>query len=333
MARAEPIKAGSRNSNRGKWKRYLSHSPAWEHKTADARPLPKQWNRQELADHRLKAIDQFVQSRAEEGTAEYLRLYDVAFDRVLRLFEQTDNLATLTTDILDSRSGMREIARYLTAPPVSDDDLKTLSGFGSATGPEYLAEMLKVITSSLDPKRFPWLLDKRGRKPTGEEVASAQRWTAGLLAAQRAVTGRRSAAARRQEQAVESALLGPPLHFTKVKARDIPSPRDYLQPGEFCRQSKVGGTRADFTIGLRERLLLIECKASNSEVNSYKRLNHEIGDKAAVWKRSFGESVIPAAVLAGVFKVENLEEAQRGGIAIFWEHDFSTLMEYVGATR
>jgi len=81
----------------------------------------------------------------------------------VRLFEQTDNLATLTTDILESRSGMREIARYLTAPPVSDDDLKTLSGFGSATGPEYLAEMLKVITSSLDPKRFSWLVRPASR--------------------------------------------------------------------------------------------------------------------------------------------------------------------------
>ncbi|MDE3077467.1 MAG: XamI family restriction endonuclease [Chloroflexota bacterium] len=281
----------------------------------------------------MKAIDQFVRSRAEEGTAEYLRLYSLAFERVLRLFEQTEDLATLTTDILDRRSGTREIARYLTAPPVSDDDLKTLSGFGSATGPEYLAEMLKVITSSLDPKRFPWLFDQRARQPTVEEVASAQRWTAGLLAAQRAVTGRRSAAAYRQEQAVESALVGPPLHLTKVKAREIPSPREFLESGEFCRQSKVGGTRADFTIGLHDRLLLIECKASNSEVNSYKRLNHEIGDKAAVWKRSFGESVIPAAILAGVFKVENLEEAQRGGIAIFWEHDFATLLEFVAATR
>ena len=106
-----------------------------------------------------------------------------------------------------------------------------------------------------------------------------------------------------------------------------------MQSGEFCRQSNVGGTRADFTVGLRDRLLLIECKASNSEVNSYKRLNHEIGDKAAVWKRSFGESVIPAAVLAGVFTVENLGEAQRGGIAIFWEHDFGTLLEYVTSIR
>ncbi|HLG68817.1 MAG TPA: XamI family restriction endonuclease [Chloroflexota bacterium] len=199
--------------------------------------------------------------------------------------------------------------------------------------PQYLAEMLKVIMSSLDPKRFPSLFGQAARKPADDEILAAQRWTAGLLAAQRAVTGRRSAAARRQEMAVEVALLGPPLHFAKVKARDIANAREFLAPGEFCRQSKVGGTRADFSIGLRDRLLLIECKASNSEVNSYKRLNHEIGDKATVWKRSFGESVVPAAVLAGVFKVDNLAEAQRSGIAIFWEHDFGTLIDYLAANR
>ncbi len=216
---------------------------------------------------------------------------------------------------------------------MSSDDLKTLAGLASATGPEYLAEMLKVITTSLDPRRFPWLFDPSVRQPDGDEIAAAQTWTAGLLAAQKAVTRRRSAAARRQEQAVESALLGPPLHLRRVKARDIPSAREFLAAGEFCRQSKVGGTRGDFTIGLRDRLLLIECKSSNIEVNSYKRLNHEVGNKAASWRRSFGEGVVPAAVLAGVFKLENLDAAQRAGIAIFWEHDLTTLMEHVDAAR
>jgi hypothetical protein len=181
----------------------------------------------------------------------------------VRLFQETNNLTALSTSVLSGRSGLREIARYLTAPPVSDDDLKTLAGLGSANGPEYLAEM--------------------------------------------------------------------PLSLTKVKARNIPGVRDFLAPGEFCRQSAVGSTRADFTIGLRDRLLAIECKSSNSEVNSYKRLNHEVGNKAASWKRSFGETVVPAAVLAGVFKLENLNSAQSAGIAVFWEHDLETLSGYVRA--
>ena len=249
------------------------------------------------------------------------------------LFEQTDNLTALTTEILEGRSGLREIARYLTAPPVSDDDLKTLAGLGSPSGAAFLAEMLKVISMSLDPRRFPWLFGEPRRRPTADEILSAQKWTAGLLAAQRAVTSRRSAAARRQEEAVEAALLRAPLCLTKVRARDVLSAREFLAAGEFCRQSKVGRTRADFTIGLHDRLLLIECKSSNSEVNSYKRLNHEVGNKAGSWRESFGESVVPAAVLAGVFKLDNLEAAQRSGIAIFWEHDLKTLVDYARLMR
>jgi hypothetical protein len=249
---------------------------------------------------------------------------------VERLFEETDNLTSFPTAILASKTS-RETARYLTAPPISADDLNTLAGLGTGGGRAFTAEMLKVIRASLDPRRFPWLFVQPPLKPTRDELRTAQRWTAGLLAAQLATTGRRSAAARRQENAVEAVLLGPPLHLTQVKARAIPSPREFLAPGEFCRQSVVGGTRADFTVGLRDRLLLIECKSSNSEVNSYKRLNHEVGNKAASWKRSFGEAVVPAAVLAGVFKLENLESAQRAGIALLWDHELGTLAEFVRA--
>lgn len=248
-----------------------------------------------------------------------------------RLFLATEHLTQLTTELLDVRAGLREAARYLTAPPISDDDLKTLAGLGSTSGAEFQAEMVKVILAGLDPLRFPWLFDDPPRAPTAAELESAERWTAGLIAAQRAVTGRRSAASRRQEQSVEDVLLGPPLSLRKVARRDVRSVRDFLEPGEFCRQSTVGTTRADFTIGLRDRMLLIECKSSNSEVNSYKRLNHEVGNKAASWVRSFGEAAVPAAVLAGVFKLENLQSAQRAHIALFWEHDYSSLMDFVSA--
>lgn len=295
--------------------------------------MPRRWSRDELVDHRRRAVDQFIERRAQEGTAEYLRHYQDAQERVRDLFERTGNLRSLSTSTVDQKSGLREAARYLSAPPISDDDLKTLAGLGSKSGPQYLAEMLRVISASLDPLRFPWLFEGPGRQPTPEELDLAQKWTAGLLAAQKAITGRRSAAARRQEQAVENVLLGAPLYLTKVAAKNIPSAREFLEPGEFCRQSTVGTTRADFTIGLRDRLLLIECKSSNSEVNSYKRLNHEVGNKATSWRRSFGQAVVPAALLAGVFKLDNLEAAQRADIAILWEHQLETLIEFVSATR
>jgi hypothetical protein len=69
---------------------------------------------------------------------------------------------------------------------------------------------------------------------------------------------------------------------------------------------------------------------SNSEVNSIKRLIHERGNKARIWTNAFGSEAIPAAVLAGVFKLTNLREAQESrGIAIFWEHDLTPLATFL----
>ena len=198
---------------------------------------------------------------------------------------------------------MHEVVRYLAGPPLSEDDLKILAGTG---GP---------------------------RPPTERERDIALLWTAGLLAAQKAATVRRTEASRRQEQAVEQVLSSSALNFRKVPPQTVQSPRDFLAPGEFCRQSSVGGTRADLTIGLSDRLLVIECKVSNSEVNSYKRLNHEVGNKAASWTRAFGQGVIPAAVLDGVFKLENLERAQTAGIALFWERDLQSLRDFLLLAR
>lgn len=78
-------------------------------------------------------------------------------------------------------------------------------------------------------------------------------------------------------------------------------------------------------------MLLVECKVSNSEVNSYKRLNHECGDKAAKWRGAFGDEAITAAVLSRVYKLGNLLDAQGGynPVVIFWEHDLEPLEQFL----
>lgn len=78
------------------------------------------------------------------------------------------------------------------------------------------------------------------------------------------------------------------------------------------------------------RLLALECKVSNSSINSVKRLNRETGDKARNWRSAFGRQVITGAVLAGVYKLGNLISAQDDpGIVIFWEHDLAPLRDFV----
>jgi hypothetical protein len=77
--------------------------------------------------------------------------------------------------------------------------------------------------------------------------------------------------------------------------------------------------------------MLIECKVSNSAVNSYKRVVHDTGGKAAHWYRALGTaSTIPAAVLGGVFNRANLETVQNEmNVFLFWQHRLTDLAHFV----
>ena len=59
------------------------------------------------------------------------------------------------------------------------------------------------------------------------------------------------------------------------------------------------------------RVMAIECKVSNSTVNSFKRLVHDTGGKAAHWYNQLGRAqVVPCAVLSGVYATANLMDVQ-----------------------
>ncbi len=301
---------------------------------ASHRPLPRQWNRDELAEHRRQAVDVFVSWYRNKGNTAYRGHYARAVTAVESVFEDTADLLDFGPDLLAKREKpKRDAARYLAGPPLSDDDLKILARASKLWEPSRITDFADVIAGAFDPERFPWLFSRPRRRPTAQERNLAVRWTAGLLAAQKASTERRNESSKRQEQAVDVVLASCPQPFSKVKPRAIVSVRD-LDLGEYCRQSKVGGTRADLSIALRDkRLLLLECKVSNSEVNSYKRLIHEVGNKASTWRGKFGDSALPGAVLAGAFSLDNLEQAQTAGIYLFWEADLSSLVSFVEAAR
>jgi hypothetical protein len=77
------------------------------------------------------------------------------------------------------------------------------------------------------------------------------------------------------------------------------------------------------------RLMPMECKVSNSSVNSIKRLN-DAKKKAKEWTDDFGKSwVVPAAVLSGVFDLKHLEETQNRGLVLFWGHDLDRLAKWI----
>jgi hypothetical protein len=81
------------------------------------------------------------------------------------------------------------------------------------------------------------------------------------------------------------------------------------------------------------RLMPIECKVSNSFLNSVKRLNNDAAVKANIWTKEFGEFIVPTAIISGVFKRMNIEAAQRNGLMIIWAHRLSDLTTFIDQTR
>lgn len=102
----------------------------------------------------------------------------------------------------------------------------------------------------------------------------------------------------------------------------------------FCSECLVGSRQADILLSTFDhRMVAIECKVSNSSTNSIKRLNNDAAVKAEVWRKDFGERhVVPTAVLSGVYKLHNLEEAQSRGLTLFWAHDLSPLTAWLQRT-
>jgi len=301
---------------------------------------PRVWTLEELAEDVAQARSVFRDERIEEP----LELYSEFFDTFRTVFadlvpnlnqiihsDDPDAIAEVMKDA-DKKTAFR----YLTAPPISEDDLKVLadtklSSTALKSDPQSAARIREIVLHIIDPHRFGWVTEKRA--PSDEEQVVSVVASAAMVAARKVETSRRNNAKDVQEQAVKSLLLD--LGFQSVERRTIKLPADAPGPGEYCGESILGDTRADLIIGLHDRrVLAIECKASNSEVNSFKRVNHEALGKAQKWLAGFGKNAtVPGAVLSGVFSVNNLDTAQSGGLNIFWSHRLDDLAKFIEATK
>ncbi len=227
--------------------------------------------------------------------------------------------------------------RYFSGPPISSDDLKTVADASSLTptvlkaNPVMARAVFQTVLAGIDTRRFPWVLQKR--EPTEKERHAAVVASAALMATQRTATARRSEGKTEQEAAAFRSLIE--VGFNVVNPRTIVTLDDAPEPGEFCRESMLGGRKADLVVRLRDRrILAIECKVSNSSTNSIKRLNNDAAVKAVAWLGEFGtRQLIPAAMLSGVFKLRNLLDAQTKGLTLWWAHDLASFKDWVSRAR
>ena len=63
-------------------------------------------------------------------------------------------------------------------------------------------------------------------------------------------------------------------------------------------------------------------------------MNNDAAVKAVKWLEIFGrDQVVPAALLAGVYKAGPLAEAQSDGLTLFWAHRLGDLLTWIDRTR
>lgn len=301
-------------------------------------PAPT-WSSEELESNRVVSSTLFRKSRLEEPLEDYLEAFDLYQSHVEEFLETTIDLSQLESNALEVLTDPRllEAFRYLAAPPISEDDLKTLAeskSFSKAylnSNPDVVKRLIAIVKQVLDRRRFAWVVEKR--EPLEAERNAAVIASAALMAARRTETNRRTLGKNDQENAVKAALKE--LGFQEVSTRKIPTFSHAPNPGEFCGECILGERKGDIIVRLwDERVMPIECKVSNSATNSVKRLNNDVGSKAASWRRDFGLlQVVPAAMLSGVYGLNNLIEAQNRGVTIFWAHDMCALTDWITQTK
>jgi hypothetical protein len=139
-----------------------------------------------------------VERRLREGGEPYEKAFTGRLKILRRLFAETDDLRRLSS--VSIAPPYAAAVRYLAAPPVSADDLKTFAASDRFKELPETRRQGQIVDAMLDTLRFPWILAKR--VPTPSERDRALRWTAGLWAVETIRTGRRSEESREQEQTV-----------------------------------------------------------------------------------------------------------------------------------
>ncbi|MCW5223638.1 XamI family restriction endonuclease (plasmid) [Verminephrobacter aporrectodeae subsp. tuberculatae] len=301
---------------------------------------PPRWTTAELSEDAVTSTAHFRAERlAVSGSWE--THYTQARGKFELLFKKLSDLnpGAITDGSLAEvyGLGLGEALRYLAGPPISDDDLQVIADVDSIApgvlkkNPQALRKVFEVIERVVDPYRFPWM--EAGGSPTDQQREAALLASSVLLAVQRIATERRNDGKENQETKVKDYLRS--MGFTEAPTAAINTIVKGPQAMQFCAECQLGERKADVIVRLHDtRLMAIECKVSNSATNSVKRLNNDAAVKAEYWIKQFGTAqVVPAAALAGVFKVLNLEQTQKRGLSLFWSHDLNKLGAFIESTR
>lgn len=243
----------------------------------------------------------------------------------------TSNLANIPEGLIASGAHSRAL-RFLLAPPLSQDQFmiicpkwsKTLEKKGLPLSPEAAAAFDELFAKRSDTSRVSNLSDPHNR-------TSAIESTAILIAANEFATARRMLLADVQQRSVSELLRQRGYQRVALGIVDEPgslAEKTFALATQFTT-ADGSSHEVDVAIGLAKKAILaIECKVSNDRTNSIKRVN-DVLKKASAWKRQWGNFVVTAALLQGVFSRREPRRLMDNNVEIFWSHRLESLADWL----
>ncbi len=281
----------------------------------------------------------FIQSRMDEHPEEFRKLFRKYAADAREFFVGSDFLRCVDAALLSGSVKMMDVARYLSAPPVSQDDPSTLidrnPGRKNRLSEEEATRAVKVFYATVNRDLCPWLDD--GRSPTEAQESAVVASIATIMAVERFRTKRRNDSSQGQEAEVKAMLLDVGLTHVSVKGNRLLIHED-IPNGTFAGETYIANKKCDIPIKLWDgRMLALECKVSNSERNGWKRLKAEVVSKSFEWQKwgeRTGVETLTGAIVSGMFDHTCLIVTHHEiKVALFWQHRLDMLRNFVEATR
>jgi hypothetical protein len=293
------------------------------------------------AHHALQAEiakDVYVKSRAPIDDA-------TDWSSVLRGARKQITAALRASSFLTNASGALVangehmlVFRHITAPPISQDQFSLICpGWRKNTekpnGSKIKIDEALFVAAAFEERRSrpltPWI--DADRAPLKREIRRLLWTIAPLIASQQIQTIQRTRAANAQERAITSMLANKGWMKDPSTLLDT---RAALPPKHFMHKTRYATAtttpqEVDIALGFNSTVVLaMECKVSNDQTNSVKRIN-DVLKKSNAWKTHWGSFVKTAALLQGVIAPKDVARLIDDGVEVFWSHDLSSLEEYI----
>lgn len=284
-----------------------------------------------------KAADLYRKSRtpARAAAAWHLALRE-ARKQVADALRKSKMLAQVE-DALEESGSYMIVFRALMAPPMSQDQFRILcpswpkSSEKSGRGmPKAAAtEVAKTFRRWRHKQLTSWM-DKR-IQPSQRHLRLVLTTVAPLIASQTVGTAWRKQLSREQESALIALLNA--RGWKRVQSKLIDT-RASLKPMQYAYKTRFATSGArpqevDVACGLKGTFVLaLECKVTNDETNSVKRVN-DVLKKAHAWKAHWGSFVETAALLQGVIAPKDVQRLIDEGVHVFWSHDLKSFEEWI----